>query len=166
MTNLPPCDHDECGPTKCKREPTNLQKAVETNMVTLLKDAQAIVEQKCIFRKFVSGTPLTNDIAVWMAEFAAKQVEALQSELKQEKIWKEEDPRMLREHDVAFQSLFERHKDLTLQLAKKVKENEKLKEALKEIDDDLKENMPEYERLDSTGAALSHPLMKQILEVK
>lgn len=34
------------------------------------------------------------------------------------------------------------------------------KEALKEIDDDLKENMPEYERLNSANLALSHPAVQ------
>lgn len=51
-----------------------------------------------------------------LIEEQVKQLEALQAELKQEKIWKEEDPRMLREqmrvHDVAFQHLHDKHKAL------------------------------------------------------
>jgi threonyl-tRNA synthetase len=42
---------------------------------------------------------------------AAKQLQQVEKELKQERIWKEGDPRMLREqmrvHDVAFQHLHE-----------------------------------------------------------
>ncbi len=42
---------------------------------SLMKEAQAIVEQKFVFPKFIDGTPLANDIAVWMAEFAAQKIE-------------------------------------------------------------------------------------------
>lgn len=41
----------------------------------LMKEAQSIVEQKFLFPKFIDGTPLANDIAVWMAEFAAQKLE-------------------------------------------------------------------------------------------
>lgn len=40
------------------------------NFVDALKNAQAIVEKYPLYRKFIDGTPLQNDIAVWMAEFA------------------------------------------------------------------------------------------------
>lgn len=53
------------------------------------------------------------------------------------------------------------------------RENQQLREAvtvcavaLKEIDDDLKENMPEYERLDSTNKALAHPAVQAALKEK
>ena len=36
----------------------------------LLSEAQRIVEGKYIWKKFIDGTPLANDIAVWMVEFA------------------------------------------------------------------------------------------------
>lgn len=37
-----------------------------------LKTAQAIVESYPLYRRFIDGTPLQNDIAVWMVEFALK----------------------------------------------------------------------------------------------
>jgi hypothetical protein len=37
---------------------------------TLNKLAQTIVEEKYLFKRFIDGTPLANDIAVWMTEFA------------------------------------------------------------------------------------------------
>jgi hypothetical protein len=38
--------------------------------ITLNKLAQTIVEEKYLFKRFIDGTPLANDIAVWMTEFA------------------------------------------------------------------------------------------------
>lgn len=43
-------------------------------MPSLMKEAQAIVEEKFLFKKFIDGTPLENDIAVWMAEFAQEKI--------------------------------------------------------------------------------------------
>lgn len=61
-----------------------------------------------------SNTITAKDLRLFVN--AAKQLEVLQAELKQERIWKEEDPRMLREqmrvHDVAFQHLHDQHKAL------------------------------------------------------
>ena len=36
----------------------------------LQKEAQQIVESKFLWKKFIDGTPLSNDIACWMADFA------------------------------------------------------------------------------------------------
>ena len=36
----------------------------------LLKEAQQIVESKFLWKKFIDGTPLANDIAFWMVDFA------------------------------------------------------------------------------------------------
>ena len=38
--------------------------------VDLLKEAQQIVESKVLWKRFIDGTPLSNDIACWMAAFA------------------------------------------------------------------------------------------------
>ena len=38
--------------------------------VDLLKEADEIVRSKPLWKKFIDGTPLANDIAVWMANFA------------------------------------------------------------------------------------------------
>lgn len=38
--------------------------------ITLQKEAQQIVESKMLWKKFIDGTPLANDIACWMAHFA------------------------------------------------------------------------------------------------
>jgi len=35
----------------------------------LKKEAQQIVESKFLWKKFIDGTPLSNDIACWMADF-------------------------------------------------------------------------------------------------
>ena len=40
--------------------------------VSLIQEAQAIVEGKYLFKRFIDGTPLSNDIAVWMTKFALK----------------------------------------------------------------------------------------------
>lgn len=40
--------------------------------VDALIEAKKIVKKKEVFKKFIDGTPLENDIAVWMAEFAVK----------------------------------------------------------------------------------------------
>ena len=36
----------------------------------LVKEAQQIVKSKFLWKKFIDGTPLANDIACWMADFA------------------------------------------------------------------------------------------------
>ena len=38
--------------------------------ITLQKEAQQIVKSKVLWEKFIDGTPLANDIACWMADFA------------------------------------------------------------------------------------------------
>lgn len=38
----------------------------------LLKEAEQIVRSKTLWKRFIDGTPLSNDIAVWMADFAQK----------------------------------------------------------------------------------------------
>ena len=38
--------------------------------VDLQKKAQQIVESKFLWKRFIDGTPLANDIACWMADFA------------------------------------------------------------------------------------------------
>lgn len=38
--------------------------------VDLLKEAEKIVRGKVLWKRFIDGTPLANDIAVWMADFA------------------------------------------------------------------------------------------------
>ena len=38
--------------------------------VDLLKQAEKVVRSKPLWKKYIDGTPLANDIAVWMATFA------------------------------------------------------------------------------------------------
>jgi len=38
--------------------------------VDLLKDAEQIVKDKFLYKRFIDGTPLANDIPCWMADFA------------------------------------------------------------------------------------------------
>ena len=40
--------------------------------VEALANAEKVVKAYPLYRKFIDGTPLQNDIAVWMAEFAVK----------------------------------------------------------------------------------------------
>lgn len=40
--------------------------------VELLNRAKALVRESVLFKRFIDGTPLENDIAVWMADFAAQ----------------------------------------------------------------------------------------------
>lgn len=45
------------------------------NYVDMLKEAEGIVKSKCTYKRFVEGTPLDNDIAVWMADFAMEKLD-------------------------------------------------------------------------------------------
>lgn len=40
----------------------------------LLKDAAVIVCGKLLWKRFIDGTPLSNDLPFWMADFAAAAV--------------------------------------------------------------------------------------------
>ena len=40
----------------------------------LLKDAAVIVRGKLLWKRFIDGTPLSNDLPFWMADFAAAAV--------------------------------------------------------------------------------------------
>ena len=68
-----------CGPalgdTRTQEERmTNCEDCVEAapvkGWVELSKEAQQIVESSPLWKRFIDGTPLANDIAVWMVEFA------------------------------------------------------------------------------------------------
>lgn len=47
----------------------------QKSMVELMKEAQEIVQSKPLFKSFIQGTPLENDIAVWMADFVVSRTE-------------------------------------------------------------------------------------------
>ena len=47
-------------------QPSNLR----TDYVSLLSEAQKRVRASVLFKRFIDGTPLSNDIAVWMADLA------------------------------------------------------------------------------------------------
>jgi hypothetical protein len=42
--------------------------------VDLLKQAEEVVRSKPLWKKYIDGTPLANDIAVWMASFAQEHI--------------------------------------------------------------------------------------------
>lgn len=44
--------------------------APRDDYVSILADAKRIVRASVLYRRFIDGTPLENDIAVWMADFA------------------------------------------------------------------------------------------------
>jgi len=61
---------------QCKEAITSLQQAIAelesqepVAWITLQKEAQQIVESKILWKRFIDGTPLANDIACWMADF-------------------------------------------------------------------------------------------------
>jgi hypothetical protein len=54
-------------------QPICVQNPVAWN--DLLKEADQIVRSKSVYKKFIDGTPLANDIAVWMTSFAQKQID-------------------------------------------------------------------------------------------
>jgi hypothetical protein len=43
----------------------------EMKYTDLLKDAAVIVRGKLLWKRFIDGTPLSNDLPFWMADFAA-----------------------------------------------------------------------------------------------
>jgi hypothetical protein len=62
----PPCKTGSQCTSKCQ------QCAVQEPVawVDLLKQAEEIVRSKSLWKKYIDGTPLANDIAVWMVSFA------------------------------------------------------------------------------------------------
>jgi len=50
-------------------------------LADFMREAQTIVESKFLWKRFIDGTPLSNDIGVWMAEFARDHLDQLQVEL-------------------------------------------------------------------------------------
>ena len=56
---------------KREYEPDAAQPAQEpVEWVDLLKQAEKVVRSKPLWKKYIDGTPLANDIPVWMASFA------------------------------------------------------------------------------------------------
>lgn len=51
--------------------------AVPLSYVELLADAEQIVRQKPTYRRFIDGTPLANDVPVWMVNFAFSWLESI-----------------------------------------------------------------------------------------
>jgi hypothetical protein len=45
--------------------------------VSITQDADKIVRDKAVWKRFIDGTPLANDVSVWMAEFALEKSAAL-----------------------------------------------------------------------------------------
>lgn len=56
-----------------KIEAMEEQKPMDSNYTELLDSAQKIVESYVYFRRDVAGTPLENDIAIWMVDFVLAQ---------------------------------------------------------------------------------------------
>jgi hypothetical protein len=51
--------------------------------VDLLKQAEEVVRSKSLWKKYIDGTPLANDIAVWMAKFAQESTAAQPAPVQQ-----------------------------------------------------------------------------------
>jgi hypothetical protein len=56
------CVNHDCDQCKAVQEPVA--------WTDLLKQAEEVVRSKSLWKKYIDGTPLANDIAVWMASFA------------------------------------------------------------------------------------------------
>lgn len=67
---------------------------MSTDLFALLREADAQVKASTLFDKFIDGTPLENDIAVWMGEFAKKHLDVELAALRA-------DRERLREFNVA-----------------------------------------------------------------
>jgi hypothetical protein len=74
-------------------------------VVELMREADAIVRAKPTWKRYIDGTPLSNDIAVWMVDFARQHApppaaEPSEAELpplpigEAEVVWHEPDPVM------------------------------------------------------------------------
>lgn len=57
---------------QCTAEHLRSDQPKPADFASFLAEARVIVEASPLFRKFIDGTPLQNDIPVWMAEFAMK----------------------------------------------------------------------------------------------
>jgi hypothetical protein len=64
-------------PTVCDQLEVILRRAIAelesqepVAWIDLQKEAQQIVESKIVWKRFIDGTPLANDISCWMADFA------------------------------------------------------------------------------------------------
>lgn len=42
----------------------------------MLSEADKIVKSKFVYKRFIDGTPLANDVPIWMAQFALEQARA------------------------------------------------------------------------------------------
>jgi hypothetical protein len=61
----------DCISTNPPAQPAPVQPVQEpVAWVDLLKQAEEVVRSKSLWKKYIDGTPLANDIAVWMASFA------------------------------------------------------------------------------------------------
>lgn len=56
---------------------------MKTDFVSLLAEARRRVDTSVLFERFISHTPLENDVAVWMANFAQEALEAAQREARE-----------------------------------------------------------------------------------
>lgn len=52
--------------------------------VAMLKDAIRIVKSKPTYKRFIDGTPLDNDVPVWMADFAMQHATQARADLEAE----------------------------------------------------------------------------------
>ena len=61
-------------------QPQQAEKQEPVSWVDLLKEASQIVRDKVVWKRFIDGTPLANDIACWMADFAIQHAQQPQRE--------------------------------------------------------------------------------------
>lgn len=52
--------------------------------ITLMPEAEQIVKGKHVYKRFIDGTPLSNDVPCWMVEFALEQVAQARADLEAE----------------------------------------------------------------------------------
>jgi hypothetical protein len=66
----PNCASLEAQNTELDLKLAELERAEPVDFVSLLREADEIVRGKPTWKRFIDGTPLSNDIAVWMTVFA------------------------------------------------------------------------------------------------
>lgn len=69
---------------KREREAGLREAAQRLNYVEMLKRAKGIVRASPLWKRFIDGTPLSNDAAVWMVDFACTEIAALRARAGEE----------------------------------------------------------------------------------
>jgi hypothetical protein len=73
--------------TSLRQAIADLESQEPVAWIDLQKEAQQIVESKALWKKFIDGTPLANDIACWMTDFALQHTHPPQRTEQEPVVW-------------------------------------------------------------------------------